>query len=67
MEGSPFDKWETPDVYSAMEAALMETQGALDEYRRVSTSDDKAKVLAVVHIKMNTAMEALGVLRKRYG
>jgi hypothetical protein len=62
---SRFDPWQTEDIYAALEAQLMEAQGAMDEYRRVSSLDDKAKVAGILQIKMDTAMEALGALRRR--
>lgn len=65
MEESRFDRWTNEDVYAALETSLMDAQAGLDEYRRVSKQDDRSKMLGVVHIRMETATEALGVLRKR--
>jgi hypothetical protein len=65
MEESRFDQWANEDIYTALEASLMNAQGSLEEFRRVSTPDDKSKVLGVTAIQMETATEALGVLRKR--
>jgi hypothetical protein len=62
---SPFDRWSTEDIYGALEAQLMGLQQAMDDYRRTPDPDDKAMVLAVAQIKMDTATEALGALRKR--
>ena len=64
-EESRFDRWSTQEIYSALEAQLMDVTVALDGYRRSPTPDDKAKALGVVQIKMDTATEALGALRKR--
>jgi hypothetical protein len=62
---SPFDRWSTEDIYAALEAQLMGLQEAMDDYRRSPNPDDKAMKLAVAQIKMDTAVEALGALRKR--
>ena len=62
---SRFDRWETEDVYTALESQIMDLQRTLDEYRRQTGVDGRAKVLGVMDIKMSTATEALGVLRRR--
>lgn len=62
---SPFDRWSTEDIYGALEAQLMGLHQGMDEYRRTPDPSGKAMVLAVAQIKMDTAMEALGALRKR--
>lgn len=64
-ESSRFDRWSTEDIYAALEAQLMDLQGGMDDYRRSPSPDEKAKALGVVQIKMDTATEALGALRKR--
>jgi hypothetical protein len=60
-----FDRWSTEEIYSALEAQLMEVTAALEAYRRSPEPDNKAKALGVVQIKMDTAAEALVALRRR--
>jgi len=62
-----FDRWSTEEIYSALEAQLMEVTAAMEDYRRSPAPDDKAKALGVLQIKMDTATEALAALRKRIG
>lgn len=64
-ETSRFDLWATEDVYTALESQIMDLQRTLDDYHRSPEPDSKAKVLGVMDIKMQTASEALGVLRRR--
>jgi len=64
-EESRFDRWSTEEIYSALEAQLMEVTVAMESYRRSPTPDDKAKALGVLQIKMDTATEALSALRRR--
>ena len=67
-EETRFDHWSVEEIYSALEAQLMEVIVAMEDYRRRSpTPDDKAKTLGVLQIKMDTATEALKALRKRIG
>jgi len=64
-EESRFDRWSTEEIYSALEAQLMEVTVAMEGYRRSPTPDDKAKTLGVLQIKLDTATEALSALRRR--
>src|SRR6185295_6841206 len=64
-EESRFDRWSTEEIYSALEAQLMEVTVAKEGYRRSPTPDDKAKTLGVLQIKLDTATEALSALRRR--
>jgi len=64
-EENRFDRWSTEDIYAALEAQLMDLQAGMDEYRRSPNPDDKAKVLGILQIKMDTAVEALAALRRR--
>lgn len=62
---SRFDRWSTEEIYGALEAHLMEVQSSMDDYRRLPDPDDKAKTLGVLQLRMDTAVEALGALRRR--
>ena len=62
---SRFDRWQTEDIYAALESHLMELTAVMDSYRREPALEEKARVLGVMQIKMDTAAEALGALRRR--
>jgi hypothetical protein len=61
---SRFDRWQTEDVYTALETQVGELTHLLDSYRH-SPGPEKGPILVACDVKLRTSVEAVQTLRKR--